>query len=273
MEEKPEIYQIKVGIEFPDVGPDDVFEISLPLYKSEIDEVVEKTKKLTWVDNDLLGSELLEFSKSAHERAVKIAEETAVQIWGEKMLIKNGAEYGFFLPDEVNEAIYDSPDAIEEKNHRHHLQEVSKLRFRNDAKALNEEEAKGRWGERLLPEPRWNNNKIYGIWNSSGGERAALYSLNADLLFEDKRVKTSYEVIYRRDDIIIWIDVTPSSSTIEKLLNDFVIVKGKQYGHSNLKIKMVDYERFQTFRIIVTGVSQEADLNLYMSLLDELIKQ
>lgn len=270
--EEPKIYQIEVGVHYPFVGADDVFEISLPLYESEIKTVVEKTKNLCWVDNDLLGSELLYFSKTASERAIKIAEEKAVQIWGEQMLVKNGAEYGFFLPDEINEAIYDSPDAIAELELRHKLQEISKQRFRSDAKVLREEHANGRWRNCLLPEPKWDNQIIYGSWSSSSGEKAAHYSLDANALVRGKEiVKTSFRVQYRRDDVIIRIDVYSYSKAVENLIDGFISGKGKQQGHEDFNKQIIEYPATRSIMLKVTGISQEADLNMYMFLLDELI--
>lgn len=268
--ESPKIYQIEVGVHYPFVGVDDVFEISLPLYESEIRTVVEKTKSLFWVDNDLLGSELLYFSKSATERAIKIAEETAAQIWGEQMLVKNGAEYGFFLPDEINEAIYDSPEAIAEMELRKKLREISEQRFQSDGKILKEEYAKGRWLNCLLPEPKWNNQYIYGLWSSCNGEKAAIYSLDADVLVcRKEKVKTTYEVSYRRDDVIIRIDIYSYSKAVENLVDKFILGKGKLQGHKDFNKKIIKYPR--SIMLKATGISQEADLNMYMTLLDELI--
>ena len=271
MESNPKVFDIEACVEYPFVGVDDVFQISLPLYEKEIQDVVEKTKSITWVDNDLQGSELLEFSQSAYQRAVEIAEKVAVSIWGEKMLTQNGARYGFFLPDEINEAIYESPDYIEEKNLRHHRQETSRLRFREDAKILKDENNKGRWYDRLIPEPLWDNQRIYGAWHSSSGNLASFYGLRADLLVESEKVRTSYEIRYRRDDVEIWIDVYSYNKSVEQLLNDFIVGKGKLQGHSDFKTRIIDYPPTRSIRLMVIGISQQADLNMYMSLLDELV--
>ena len=270
------IFEIKVGVKYPFVGADDVFKISLPLYENEIQEVVEQTKSLTWVDNDLLGSDLLEFSKSAYERAVEIAEKFAVTIWGEKMLTNNGARYSFFLPDEINDLIYESPDALAEKSLRHHLQKISSQRFHADGKKLKEECNNGRWRDCLQPEPQWDNQKIYGLWSSSSGEKASSYSLNANVLvFGKDIVKVSQEVQYRRDDVVIWVDVYSYNRSIDKIiehfLNDFISDKGTKQGHI-FKTKTVEYLPVSIcFRLITTGISQEADLKMFMDLLDELI--
>lgn len=270
--ESPKIYQIEVGVHYPFVGVDDVFEISLPLYENEIKIVVEKSKKLFWVDNDLSGSELLYFSKSASERAIKIAEKTAAQKWGEQMLVKNGAEYGFFLPDEINEAIYDSPDAVAELELRRKLQEISRQRFHSDGKLLREEHTNGRWLDYLLPEPKWDNQYIYGSWSSSSGEKAAIYSLDADVLVcRKEKVKTTFEVSYRRDDVIIRIDIYSYSSAVENLIDGFISSKGKQQVHDDFCKQIIEYPATRSIMLKATGISQEADLNMYMTLLDELI--
>lgn len=268
----PKVYKIEVGVEYPRLGLDDVFEISLSLFENEIQEIIEKAKNLYWVDNAIDGWEYLELSQSAYHRAIEIAEKTAVSIWGNKMLTENGARYDFFLPDEINEAIFDSPDAIKEQEIRKHRQDISRVRFRADAKTLKEEYGKGRWTDLLLPEPQWDNQIIYGSWSSSSGERAAQYSLGANANVLGKEIiKTSYDVHYRRDDVIIWIDVYSYNELVENLLYEFISSKGNLYGHNDFTTRIIDYPATRSIRLIVSGISQEADLNMYMSLLDELI--
>ena len=43
------ILEIEVGVDYPDVGLDDTFEIQLKLYENEIQSIVEKGKKELWV--------------------------------------------------------------------------------------------------------------------------------------------------------------------------------------------------------------------------------
>ena len=83
------ILEIEVGVDYPDVGLDDTFEIQLKLYENEIQSIIENGKKELWIDNDRETWEYLEdFAPTAFNRANILAEEYAGKRWGEQMLIK-----------------------------------------------------------------------------------------------------------------------------------------------------------------------------------------
>ena len=77
------ILEIEVGVDYPDVGLDDTFEIQLKLYESEIQSIIENGKKELWIDNDRETLEYLEdFAPTAFKRANELAEEYASKKWG-----------------------------------------------------------------------------------------------------------------------------------------------------------------------------------------------
>ena len=148
-------YTITVGIDRPGVRGDDIFEIELTLFQDEIDKLIVEGKKQLWVDNDLESYEYLEwFLPEAYKRANKLAEEHAVAKWGDKMLVENGAYYNFFLPSEIEFAIYESDECKKREKLVEEINGRSRTRFHEDEKCLFEENDKGRWHDRLLDDPQ-----------------------------------------------------------------------------------------------------------------------
>lgn len=141
------ILEIEVGVDYPDVGLDDTFEIQLKLYESEIQSIIENGKKELWIDNDRETWEYLEdFAPTAFNRANILAEEYAGKRWGEQMLIKNGARYEYFLPEEISTLIFDSEECEKVKQIVDNISNISKERFHSDTRILYEEKDKSEWG-------------------------------------------------------------------------------------------------------------------------------
>jgi len=175
-------YHIEVGIDTPWVGVDDVFEIDLELSNDEVNTIIEGGKKQLWVDNDLKTWEYIEsFTPSAYKRAIALAESYSVPIWGNKMLVENGAIYNLFLPDDISAAIFDSEECSIMQKAVTEMENRSKMWFDEDAKTLNQEYKSQRWGNRLLPNMHWSNQIFYGNWSHSIGKKMSMYSIQTDI--------------------------------------------------------------------------------------------
>ena len=61
------------------------------------------------------------------------------------MLIKNGARYEYFLPDEIRTLIFDSEESEKVNQLIENLSDVSKERFHSDTRRLYEEKDKNEW--------------------------------------------------------------------------------------------------------------------------------
>ena len=114
------VYTIEVGVEFPFVGGDDTFKVNVEFTDKEMDEIIQGGIRLMHKDSMDIGSyEFIEvLSKSAYNKLNAIAEKVATEKWGDKMLIANSARYNYFLPDDISNAIFDSPEVNEIKNRR-----------------------------------------------------------------------------------------------------------------------------------------------------------
>ena len=161
------LYTIEVGVDYPWVGIDDVFEIEAELTENEINEIVQGGIRLMHKESlDIRTSEFIEvLSKSAFQKLNSIAEVVASEKWGNQMLISNSARYNYYLPDDISDAIFNSKEVYNIYDQRNNNEEQSRLQFRADTEALFSNHKEGRWHDRLLPDPHWDNKPFGGIWN------------------------------------------------------------------------------------------------------------
>ena len=159
-------YTIKVGVEYPWVGGDDVFEVNVEFTDKEVEEIIQGGIRLMHNDSMDIGSyEFIEvLSKTAFDKLNAIAEKVAAKKWGDQMLISNSARYNYFLPDDISDAIFNSQEVNDIYDQRNEKEEQSRLQFRADTQALFSNHKEGRWHDRLLPDPHWDNNPFGGSW-------------------------------------------------------------------------------------------------------------
>lgn len=195
-------FVIEVGVDFPFVGTDDTFEVNVELSQKEIDEIVQGGIEL--IKNDRLDIETTEFievlSKSAFNKLNALAEEYAIGKWGNRMSIVNGARYDFFLPDEISSAIFDSKIVQELYRIRSQKESISRNQFHEDTKTLFENNTNGRWKERLLPDPQWDNLPFGGSWNGptigSFEKNLPLYGFHCTIEIGNEKYRIEYTSKY-----------------------------------------------------------------------------
>lgn len=259
-------YTIDVGVDLPYVGVDDVFEMELTLFQDEIDTLIIEGKKLLWVDNDFLAGEFLEFFvPKAYKRANKLAEEYAAARWGKQMLIENGAHYHYFLPDEINDAIYESDECkkvlelAKEKNER------SRNRFHEDEKSLYEEKDRGRWRDRLLDDPQWNNSKFGGIWKSGF---PPLFGFHTSLIIDGWKIKFDYSQKYYLDSVELEFRLHPTQEKLQKIIERIVL----KHGYKITKRLLLDYPPVKEWVLCANKGMDDSGVEVFMKSLDEFVK-
>ncbi len=259
-------YTIDVGVDLPYVGVDDVFEIEMTLFQDEIDTLIIEGKKLLWVDNDLLAGEFLEFFvPKAYKRANKLAEEYAVARWGEQMLIENGAHYHYFLPDEISDAIYESDECKRVQELAKEKNERSRNRFHEDGKSLYEEKDRGRWRDRLLDDPQWNNRKFGGIWTSGF---PPLFGFHTSLIIDGWKIKFDYSQKYYLDSVELELRLYPTQEKLQTIIEKIVI----RHGYKKIKDLLIDYHPVKSWVLYVNKGMDDSGVEVFMECLDEFVK-
>ena len=219
MEEQNNIkeYTVEVGVEHTWINDwDDVFEIKLLISNEEIARIVEGDYNLLWKDNGVDSWEYIEcFAPEAYKRGVVLAEEYSVPKWGEQMRVSNGAQYHFFLPDEIWEKVENDLRRQKEVELRERLAEESRIRFHEEGDILKRDRKKGRFKKRLRPDPKNHNAVFDGLWSGSGQyhERAGDFWLETRVITSGEDIVVNYFKKYYRDEILIDISLSNCSSS------------------------------------------------------------
>ena len=260
-------FTIHVGIEYPPVDGDDVFEISFEMYEDEIQAIIEGGKKDLWKFNDLSSSEFMEvFAPSAYKRACKVAEDFAVPEWGEKMLVVNGAKYDFFLPEEIECAIYESDECKKVQELSEKIREISRVRFHEDGNLLKSEQKKGRWGDRLIGDPHWNNNLFGGLW-SSGDRKVSDYYIHTHMMLFGKTIEIDNSQNYYYDNVVLVLRLSPTITILQEIIENIVNENGYKITEIRPLGNPVHY-----WVLYAEGKKTESDIQVYMKVLDALAK-
>ena len=262
------IFEIEVGIDYPFVGLDDTFEINLKLYEDEIQSIIENGKKELWIDNDRETWEYLEdFAPTAFKRANELAEEYASKKWGEQMLIKNGARYEYFLPDEIRTLIFDSEESEKVNQLIENLSDVSKERFHSDTRKLYEEKDKSEWGK-LIVNGLYSDNKPFdGIWSHTLGKIKSEYHINTNLIIKGCRIKVEYSQKYEIESKDLELRIYPSHDRLNEILNKTVV----ENGYIIKEILPVGNPPYCNV-FYIEGKRNDSDIEVYIKILSNLSK-
>lgn len=265
IEEKTKSFTLEVRIEYPGVEGDDLFDISFEMYEDEIQAIIEGGKKELWEFNELSSSEFMEvFAPSAYKRACKIAEDYAVPKWGEQMFVVNGARYNFFLPEEIEWAIYDSDESKKVQELREKIREISRKRFHEDGNLLKSEQKNGRWGDRLIGDPRWNNQLFCGLW-SSGEKKVAGYGIHTHMMLLGKNIEIDYSQNYYYDNVVLELRLFPTAPLLQEIITNIV----NEVGYKIVKILPLGGPVY-SWVLYAEGKKTESDIQVYMKILDEI---
>lgn len=267
------IYTIEVGVEYPWVGADDTFEVNVELTDKEIEEIIQGGIKLMHKDSMDVGSyEFIEvLSKTAFDKLNAIAEKVAAKKWGDQMLISNSAKYNYFLPDDISDAIFNSKEVNDIYDRRSEKEEQSRLQFRADTKTLFSNHKEGRWHDRLLPDPHWDNKPFGGSWNSpsigSFEQNFPTYGLHCTILLDGKETEISYSVRYLLESYEFELRVFEYNPKILKIFEDRLHIEG--YA---IKKRLPIGDPIYSYVIKAEGNDPKNFVSTYMSILDETIK-
>lgn len=263
-------YTIKVSVDYPWVGHDDVFEILAEINENEIAEIVRGGIRILYEDRcETTVEEYVEaFSESAYARLNAIAEKVASEKWGEKMLIANGARYEYFLPDDIKHAIFGSNEArcIYKKRIEH--KQLSQHRFHEDSALLHTNYSNGRWKGRLVPDPLWNNQYFGGVWHGSavfGEENYSVYDLHCQIMVEGNILEIGYSIKYCLEYIRFNLCVYDYNYNVFRRFEDILGREGysvRGRGCGCIYIHETYSELFDPTKYVKT----------YMNVLDEVIK-
>ena len=262
------IFEIEVGIDYPFVGLDDTFEIKLKLYEDEIQSIIENGKKELWIDNDRETWEYLEdFAPTAFKRANILAEEYAFKRWGEQMLIKNGAKYEYFLPDEISSLIFDSEECEKINQIVKNLSDVSKERFHSDTRILYEEKDKSEWGKLIVNDPYNDNQPFGGIWSHTLGKNKSEYLIHTSLIIKGCRIKVEYSQEYEIESKLLELRIYPAHDKLHEILEKTLLDNGYIIKEI-LPIGNPPYSKV----FYLEGKRNGSDIEVYIKILSNLSK-
>lgn len=172
--------------------------------------------------------------------------------------VANGAQYVFFLPDEVEDAISNDINHIKEIKLREKLKEESRKNFHEEHEILMGEYWKGRFKDRLQPDPESNNAVFHGLWEGAGQyhDYAGDYWFEARIIANWHDIEVNYFKRYMRDETKLEIQI--------------------KYGSlSNAKNACgeLGYENYQQNgnRLITTAKGGNTDIKLFMRVIDKII--
>ena len=267
------IYTIEVGVDYPFVGTDDTFEVNVEFTDKEIDEIIQGGIRLMHKDSMDLGTyEFIEvLSKTAFDKLNAIAEKVAAKKWGNQMLISNSARYNYYLPDDISDAIFDSQEVNDIYDRRDKNEEQSRLQFRADTEILFSNHKEGRWHDRLLPDPHWDNKPFGGIWNGpsigSFEHNYPMYGFHCTIMIEGKDTEISYTVRYLLESYEFELRMFKYNEKVVKIFEDRLKVEGY-----SIKNKLPIGEPIYSFVIYAEGNDPKNFVSTYMNILDEVIK-
>ena len=224
---------------------DDLFEMPLPITSEEIDELVSIGKREMWEkDSDSLDY-IHDFMPELYNRFVNLAKVEALKKYGAEA---ENAYYDFFLPDEINERIWESEEADAFYAAQERMQSNSKSFWEEDKKILFEERAKGRWnGKEIL---------LDGIWCC--GNVDAGYTLHITNMI-------NYVKKYTLKDAVIEIEVSKKSPQSLKQIEKFV--SNSKYKN---EYKMSIVERPYNYVLVVPAKNNRIDIELVMDFIDKI---
>ena len=256
-------YKVEVGIDYPPVDDfDDVFEITLPISDDEVEAIIKGELNLYWERNPAYSWEYIEcFAPEAYQKGNELAEAYCVPRWGGQMKIENKAYYHFYLPEEINDKIINDPRWVNENSIRAKQREASKLQFHEDHKIFYQNCDNGRFKNKLLSDPVWNNNVFAGLWSEGLHDYAGEYGFHTIIL---NGVEFSYQRTYRREHVDFRVDLR---KPIDFYLKEFF---SHYHGHYTLE----DFDmkpKYNPPAMIAKSKGDLCDIEFYMSFLDFLI--
>ena len=266
-------YTIKVGVEYPWVGGDDVFEVNVEFTDKEVEEIIQGGIRLMHNDSMDIGSyEFIEvLSKTAFDKLNAIAEKVAAKKWGDQMLISNSARYNYFLPDDISDAIFNSQEVNDIYDQRNEKEEQSRLQFRADTQALFSNHKEGRWHDRLLPDPHWDNNPFGGSWTGpsigSFEHNFPIYGFHCTIMIDGKGTKIEYTVRFFLESYEFELRVFEYNEKIVRIFEERL----NEEGYS-IKRKLPIGDPIYSYVIYAEGNDPKNFVSTYMNVLDEVIK-
>lgn len=267
------IYTIEVGVDYPWVGADDTFEVNVEFTDKEIEEIIQGGIRLIHKDHLDIGTyEFIEvLSKTAFEKLNAIAEKVASEKWGDMMLVANSARYSYFLPDDISDAIFNSQEVIDIYDRRNEKEEQSRLQFRADTEVLFANHKEGRWHDRLLPDPHWDNKPFGGSWNGpsigSFEHNFPIYGFHCTIVIDGKQTKIEYTVRYFLESYEFELRVFRYNLEVVKVFENRL----KKEGYL-IKKRLPIGEPIYSFVIYAEGNNPKHFVTTYMNILDEAIK-
>lgn len=266
-------YSIEVGIEEPCVGIDDTFEVQVELTDEEICEIIQGGIQL--LQNDRVDIETYEYievlSKTAYSKLKSITESIASKKWGDKMLVSNSARYIYFLPEEIKQAIFNSKEVVELYSLIAKRESLSNIQFREDCNILFDNYNKGRWQNRLLPDPHWNNQPFRGIWNghSVNGHKinCSKYEIHCNIEIIGIKTKISYSVVYLQETSELELFVNRYDDQVVKVFDNVLC----EEGYFNIKRNPIGNPVY-SFVIYADGGDSTKYVCTYMNILDKITK-
>jgi hypothetical protein len=258
-------YKVKVGIDYPPIDDiNDVFEIKLPISDDEVEAIIKGDLNLYWERNPAYSWQYIEcFAPEAYKKGIGLAEAYCVPKWGDKMKVENGAYYEFFLPDKINDKIINDPRWINENNIRAKQREASELQFHEDHRIFYQNNDNGRFKNKLIGDPLWNNSIFAGSWSESLHDYAGEYGFHTIIL---NGVEFSYQRIYRREFVEFRIDLRPP---IDDYLEGF-------FTQYNGIYKMADFDMKPNYSppaMIAKSKGDLCDIEFYMCFLEYIVSQ
>lgn len=266
------VYTIKVGVVYPWVGGDDTFEVNVEFTDKEIEEIIQGGIRLMHNDSMDIGSyEFIEvLSKTAFDKLNAIAEKVAAEEWGDQMLTANSARYNYCLPDDISDAIFNSQEVNDIYERRNKNEEQSRLQFRADTKALFSNHKEGRWHDRLLPDPHWNNKPFGGVWNGpsigSFEHNFPVYGFHCTIMIDGKETKIEYTVRFFLESHEFELRVFKYNEKVVKIIEDRLHAEGY-----SIKKKLPIGEPIYSYVIYAEGNNPKDFVSTYMNILDEVI--
>ena len=267
------IYTIEVGVEYPQVEAEDTLEVQVEFTDEELKEIIQGGIRLMHNDSMDIGTyDFIEvLSKSAYSKLNALAENIASEKWGEKMLVSNGAKYIYFLPEDISDAIFDSDEAREIETKRKASSDQSAAQFHDDSRTLFDNHAKGRWQNRLLPDPHWNNAPFGGIWNGSPvgsfKDNYSKYGFHCTIELDGKKTEISYSVKYLPESYELELRVFEYNENVVRIFENTLT----QEGYS-IKERRPIGEPVYSYVIYAEGNDPKTFVSTYMNILDQVIR-
>lgn len=259
-------------MEYPWVGTDDVFEVNVEFTDKELEEIIQGGIRLMYNESMDIGTyEFIEvLSESAFDKLNAIAEKVASKKWGEKMLISNSARYNYFLPDDISDAIFDSKEVNDIYDRRSKDKEQSRLQFRADTKVLFSNHKEGRWSDRILPDPHWDNEPFGGSWKGpsigSFEHNFPIYGFHCTIMIDGKKAEISYTVRYFLESYELELRVFEFNPKVVKIFEDRLCIEGY-----SIKKRLPIGDPVYSYAIYAKGGDPTKFVSTYMNILDEII--